>query len=391
METGKLYYEDCHLARFTARVLRCEEGKEGFRVVLNATAFYPEGGGQPGDTGVLGGVAVLDTREENGEIIHLCRETLIVGETVEGIIDYDRRFGFMQQHTGEHMVSGILHRRFGLHNTGFHIGAEGVTVDFDGTVPPELLPEIEAEANRGVWRNIPLHIFTPSPEELPNVTYRTKRELPWPVRIVEIPGFDSCACCGVHCAATGEVGLVKLFSSIPFRGGSRMLMACGGLALDILNRAYQQNKLVSQAFSAPMGETGEAAGRMNDLLAQQKYRITALERRIWDGIAEGYRGKGNAVHFEPGLDGTGIRELADRIAASCGGVAAVFSGEEGSYGFCLASREEDLRPLGKRLTQSLQGRGGGKPGFQQGTVKASRQEIEAFFRDQPMSCPPESH
>ena len=168
-------------------------------------------------------------------------------------------------------------------------------------------------------------------------------------------------------------------------------MACGGLALDILNRAYQQNKLVSQAFSAPMGETGEAAGRMNDLLAQQKYRITALERRIWDGIAEGYRGKGNAVHFEPGLDGTGIRELADRIAASCGGVAAVFSGEEGSYGFCLASREEDLRPLGKRLTQSLHGRGGGKPGFQQGSVKATRQEIEAFFRDQPMSCLPESH
>ena len=391
METRKLYYEDCHLARFTARVLRCQEGTDGFRVLLDATAFYPEGGGQPGDTGTLGDVTVVDTREEGGEIVHLCREPLPVGDTVEGRIDYDRRFGFMQQHTGEHMISGILHRRFGLHNTGFHIGAEGVTVDFDGVVPPEILPEIELEANRGVWRNTPLSIFTPSPEELSNVTYRTKRALPWPVRIVRIPGFDSCACCGIHCETTGEVGLVKLFSSIPFRGGSRMVMACGGLALDILNRAYQQNKLVSQAFSAPMDETGAAADRMNDLMAQQKYRITALERRIWDGIAEGYRGKGNAVHFEPGLDGTGIRELADRIAASCGGVAAVFSGEEGSYGFCLASREEDLRPLGKRLTQSLHGRGGGKPGFQQGTVKASRQEIEAFFRDQPMSCPPESH
>ena len=146
METGKLYYEDCHLARFSARVLRCEEGKEGFRVVLDATAFYPEGGGQPGDTGVLGGVAVLDTREEGGEIVHLCRETLIVGETVEGIIDYDRRFGFMQQHTGEHMVSGILHRRFGLHNTGFHIGAEGVTVDFDGhraEYTPDMMNQLE--------------------------------------------------------------------------------------------------------------------------------------------------------------------------------------------------------------------------------------------------------
>ena len=385
METRKLYYEDCHLSRFSARVLRCETGVDGFRVVLSATAFYPEGGGQPGDTGTLGGTAVLDTREDRGEIVHLCREPLTVGETVEGIIDYDRRFGFMQQHTGEHMVSGILHRLLGLHNTGFHIGAEGGTVDFDGVVPPELLPEIEAEANRGVWRNVPLHIFTPRAEELPNVTYRTKRALPWPVRIVEIPGFDTCACCGIHCAATGEVGLVKLFSSIPFRGGSRMVMACGGLALEILNRAYTQNKLVSQAFSAPMGETGEAANRMNDLLARQKYRISALERRIWDGIAEGYRGKGNVLRFEPGLDGTGLRELADRIAGCCGGVANLFSGEDGNYGFCLASREGDLRPLCKEMTQSLSGRGGGKPGFQQGTVKATRQEIEAFFRNHPIT------
>ena len=385
METRKLYYEDCHLSRFSARVLRCETGVDGFRVVLSATAFYPEGGGQPGDTGTLGGTAVLDTREDRGEIVHLCREPLTVGETVEGIIDYDRRFGFMQQHTGEHMVSGILHRLLGLHNTGFHIGAEGVTVDFDGVVPPELLPEIEAEANRGVWRNVPLHIFTPRAEELPNVTYRTKRALPWPVRIVEIPGFDTCACCGIHCAATGEVGLVKLFSSIPFRGGSRMVMACGGLALEILNRAYQQNKLVSQAFSAPMGETGEAADRMNDLLARQKYRISALERRIWDGIAEGYRGSGNILHFEPGLDSVGLRELADRIAGCCGGVANLFSGEDGNYGFCLASREGDLRPLCKEMTQSLSGRGGGKPGFQQGTVKATRQEIEAFFRNHPIT------
>ena len=385
METRKLYYEDCHLSRFSARVLRCETGVGGFRVVLSATAFYPEGGGQPGDTGTLGGTAVLDTREDRGEIVHLCREPLTVGETVEGIIDYDRRFGFMQQHTGEHMVSGILHRLLGLHNTGFHIGAEGVTVDFDGVIPPELLPEIEAEANRGVWRNVPLHIFTPRAEELPNVTYRTKRALPWPVRIVEIPGFDTCACCGIHCAATGEVGLVKLFSSIPFRGGSRMVMACGGLALEILNRAYQQNKLVSQAFSAPMGETGEAADRMNDLLARQKYRISALERRIWDCIAEGYRGSGNILHFEPGLDSVGLRELADRIAGCCGGVANLFSGEDGNYGFCLASREGDLRPLCKEMTQSLSGRGGGKPGFQQGTVKATRQEIEAFFRNHPIT------
>lgn len=380
METKQLYYEDCHLSCFRARVLECRIGETECRVVLDATAFYPEGGGQPGDTGTLGGVSVLDTREEDGKIVHLCPSPLPVGEIVEGRIDYDRRFGFMQQHTGEHMVSGILHKRLGLHNTGFHIGAEGVTIDFDGVVPPELLPEIEAEANRGVWRNLPLHVFTPSPEELPQVTYRTKRALPWPVRIVEIPEFDTCACCGVHCAATGEVGLVKLFSSIPFRGGSRLLMACGGLALEILNRAYFQNKLVSQAFSAPMEETGAAARRMNDLLAQQKFRITALQRKIFDTIAEGCREHGDVLRFEEELDGTALRELADRIAGLCGGTAAVFTGAEGSYQYCLVSRQEDLRSLGKALNQALQGRGGGKPTFQQGSVKATRQQITEFWK-----------
>lgn len=382
MDTRKLYYEDSHLTQFSGEVLTCEEAKGGFAVILSATAFYPEGGGQAGDTGVLGNVRVLDTQEENGQILHLCDGPLTPGQTVAGTIDYAPRFLRMQQHSGEHMISGILHRRYGVHNTGFHMGSEIITIDFDGVIPKEDLPEIEAEANRGVWQDIPVKCWYPSQEELPNVFYRTKRALPWPVRIVQIPGFDSCACCGTHVQRTGEIGLIKLLSVIPFRGGSRMEMACGSAALKLLNAAYDQNKLVSQAFSAKLEETGAAAQKMNDTLAQLKYRITGLEMRVFSQIAKGYEGKGNVCHFEQGLASTGIRVLADAIADGCGGTVAVFSGSDGEgYGFCLATREGDLRELCKTMTKTLSGRGGGKPRFQQGRVNAEKTRIEGFFSE----------
>ena len=380
MQTRKLYYEDSHIKTFKATVLSCEDTKTGFAVILDATAFYPEGGGQAADTGTLGGVRVLDTREQGESVVHLCDGPLCVGETVEGMIDYEARFLRMQQHSGEHIVSGIIHRRYGYHNVGFHMGSGIITIDFDGVIPAEDLASLEAEANGAVWANLPLKCWYPSPEELPQVFYRTKRALPWPVRIVQVPGFDSCACCGTHVQATGEIGLIKLFSVMGFRGGTRMEMACGKAALDILNSTYEQNKQVSQAFSAKIHETGEAARRMNELLAQQKYRITGLEMRIFRDIAAGYAGKGDVLHFEGDLENTAVRELADAIAETCGGTAAVFSGSDAAgYAFCLVTRNGDLRQLGKEMTKALNGRGGGKPAFQQGRVQAARARIEAFF------------
>lgn len=381
MQTRKLYYEDSHLSTFSAVVLSCAEGKTGFEVVLDATAFYPEGGGQAGDTGLLGGVRVLDTRERGEEVVHICEKPLEIGAQVEGIIDYAPRFARMQQHSGEHIVSGIIHRRYGYHNVGFHMGSELITIDFDGVIPPEDLSAIEAEANSAVWQNLPVKCWYPSQEELPHVFYRTKRALPWPVRIVEFPGFDSCACCGTHVKATGEIGLIKLFSTVGLRGGTRMEMACGSAALAILNRAYDQNKLVSQAFSAKIQETGAAAKRMNEALAEQKYRIVGLEKRIFAAIAESCAGKGNIVHFEDALENTAVRDLADAIAQRCGGTAAVFSGSDDTgYAFCLVTRNGDLRQLGRDMTKALNGRGGGKPIFQQGRVQSTRAEIEAFFQ-----------
>ena len=382
MKTRKLYYEDSHLRTFTAEVLSCEKTDKGYEVILDATAFYPEGGGQAADTGTLGGIRVTDTRERGETVVHRCESPLEPGSTVEGIIDWEPRFHRMQQHSGEHIVSGIINRRYGYHNTGFHMGSDIITIDFDGVIPAEDLPDIEREANEAVWQNLPIRCWVPSPEELPDVTYRTKRALPWPVRIVQVPGYDSCACCGTHVKATGEIGLIKLFTTVGFRGGTRMEMACGKRALGLLNAAYEQNRQVSQAFSAQITETGAAAKRMNETLEQEKLRYTALQKKLFGSISESYVNCGNVLHFEENLDSVQIRILADAIADSCGGRAAVFSGtEEGGYAFALVVREGDLRSFGKAMTAALNGRGGGKPIFQQGRVNAPRADIEAFFRE----------
>ena len=377
--TEKLYYTDSHLSTFQARVVSCQAVAEGFEVILNRTAFYPLGGGQAADTGILGTSRVLDTRERGEEIVHLCDAPLTPGELVEGKIDYDARFIRMQQHSGEHIVSGIIHRRWGYHNTGFHMNLEAIVIDFDGVIPVEALPEIEGEANRAIQRNIPLRIYTPGPEELEKLSYRTKRALPWPVRIVEIPGYDTCACCGTHVTATGEIGLIKIFSAIPFRGGTRMEMACGGPALALLNRVFDQNRQVSRLLSAQITQTGQAVEQFLETLELWKGRALRLEKQLTAIRAGAFAGAGDCFAFSEELSVDGLRELADAGAKVSGGITAVFSQGEAGVCYCLAKPDGDLRSLNREMNAALSGRGGGKPHFQQGRVSATPAEIRAFF------------
>ncbi len=381
MNEEKLYYQDCHVREFTAVVTGCVETEKGYEITLDQTAFYPEGGGQACDLGKLAEANVLYVTEQGEKIVHICDKPLKVGAQVEGIIDWDRRFDLMQQHTGEHIVSGIINRRFGWHNVGFHMGSEVITIDFDGPIPVDALPEIEAEANQRVWQNLPIRCWYPSEEELPSVPYRSKRQLPWPVRVVEIPGVDTCACCGVHVARTGEVGFIKLFSCVKFHQGVRIEMACGRRALAFLTSVYDQNRQVSQAFSAKLLETGEAAKKMNEALAAEKYRSVSLQKQIFDHIAQRYRAQGNVVHFEESLSPAGVRELAEKISGVCGGTAAVFSGDHERFDVCLACPGGDVKELGNRMAKALNGRGGGKPGFFQGSVCASKEAICGFFEN----------
>ena len=380
MATQKLYYLDAHQKTFTAAVLSCVPGKHGYDVVLDRTCFYPEGGGQPGDTGSLSGVRVTDTHERGDEIVHFCDAPLAVGETVEGAIDYDRRFSFMQLHSGEHILSGIVHRRFGYENVGFHMGTDFVTIDFSGMLGPDDLAAVEAEANEWIWKNIPIRITWPSPDELAAIPYRSKKELTGQVRIVTIPDVDICACCGTHVSNTGEIGFVKIFSCVKFHDGVRLEILCGRRALQYMSALVEQNRRVSGLLSAKPLQTADAAARLLEAEAALKFRAAQLEEQVFAQKAQALAGAGNVLLFEPPMTPDSVRRLTDLVMNACGGRAAVFAGSDAEgYKYAVGEADGDLRQLVKELNAELHGRGGGKPFFAQGSVAASRAGIEAFF------------
>ena len=379
MEVRKLFYEDSHLKAFTAAVTGCNPAEGGFAVTLDATAFYPTGGGQPCDLGTLNGVRVLDVREQGEEIVHLCASPLETGSIVTGVIDWDRRFDHMQQHSGEHIVSGLIHGKYGYHNVGFHMGSELVTIDFDGPLSWEQLLEIEQEANEIIWENRSVKCWYPDPETLSHIRYRAKKALKWPVRIVEFPGADICACCGTQVQQTGEIGLVKFVSCIRFKEGVRIEMASGRRAMQLFGGIFEQNRQVSQTFSAKILETGEAAKKFSIQLAQEKYRAAGLQKRVFAAIAASYAGRERVVRFEDDLTPGGVRELADAIAEQVKTAVVLSGSDEAGYSICILSKTGDTRELGRAVNAQLHGRGGGKPGAFQGSVQASRREIEEFF------------
>lgn len=379
MATEKLFYTDQYLTEASARVLSCEPAEGGYAVVLDRTIFYPTGGGQPCDLGTLGEAVVSDVSERGEEIVHLCDRPLPVGETVNGKIDFARRFVFMQQHSGEHLVSGVIHRRFGYENVGFHMGSECVTFDFSGVVPAEELESIEREVNSYIYQNIKSEYIYPDDATLHDYPFRSKKELSGWVRLVKFGEADLCACCGLHVAATGEIGLVKLLSTTKFHEGSRIEMLAGQKALDYMNALAEQNRQISVLLSAKPFATAAAVRRVSDELADAEYRVTELENRLFAAKAAQYAGAGDVLLFESALSPDAVRRLTDAVMQTCGGRCAVFSGEGGSYKYAIGKVNGDLRDLVKALNAQLHGRGGGKPFFAQGSVAATQAEIAAFF------------
>ena len=379
--TEKLYYENAYIRAFRAKVISCTEGKKGWETVLDRSAFYPEGGGQPGDTGFIGGVRVIDTHEKGGDTVHYCSGPLTPGEELDCEIDFDRRFDFMQQHSGEHIVSGLLHARFECDNVGFHMGRDTVTIDFNCLISPEELRETESAANRIIWENRPINASWPDADTLAALPYRSKKALSGDVRIVECPGVDCCACCGTHVRSAGEIGLIKLLSVHPFREGVRIEMLSGKRAYDYVTNAVDQNSAVGAMLSAKAEGTAAAVKRLQEELAAASYRTVGLENRVFTAMAESYAGEGDTLIFEEGLSPDGVRRLADAVLDRCSGLCAVFSGsDEVGYKYAIGQRGGDLRALVKEMNTALHGRGGGKPFFAQGSVQCTKAEIEEFFR-----------
>ena len=381
METVKLYYADAFMRTFDATVLACRQEGKKWLITLDQTAFYPEGGGQPADHGTLGGARVTDVQEKDGAILHTCDKALPEGETVRGEIDWARRFDHMQQHSGEHIVSGMLCSTYHCDNTGFHMGESSVIIDYNADIPWEGVLEIERRANRYIWENHPFEALYPSAEELKTLPYRSKKELTGQVRITRFPGADCCACCGTHVALSGQVGLVKFIGWQKFRDGVRLELVCGARAVNTLALHWEQNSAIGRSLSAKPDKTAAAVERLLGEVQSLKARCAALGEESFRRLAEENRDKGDVVLVQPEMDSDAVRRLCDAVSHTCGGRCAVFAGSDGGYKYAVIHAGHDIAPLIKEMNAALHGRGGGRDGFAQGGVACSARELGDFWAD----------
>lgn len=381
--TERLFYKDTYLKAFTANVLSCEQVKKGYEVVLDKTAFYPEGGGQPCDIGTLNGdIRVLDVQEKDEDIIHLTDKPVEVGSEVSGAIDWERRFDLMQHHSGEHIVSGFIHAKYGYNNVGFHMGAEMITVDLDGEIDADGLAEIEAKINAYIWTDALVEEMHPTESELKELDYRSKKELTGDVRIIRFPGADTCACCGTHVKRTGEIGMVKLVSCQKFHEGVRIEMLCGKRAMEYLNAVNSENYKISTMLSAKVRETSKAVDRLMNESQSLKAKISEIENGMLADIAKEYVDRDFVLINRGGLTPDSVRKLTAQLIEQNPGICAVFSGDdENGYKYAVGQKGGDLKELVKNMNTALNGRGGGKPFFAQGSVACAYAEVEKFFAD----------
>ncbi|MBQ8199482.1 MAG: alanyl-tRNA editing protein [Lachnospiraceae bacterium] len=393
--TRKLFYEDIHMTHFKATVVSCEavtlqtgsksagDKKEPlYRLLLDATAFFPEEGGQSADIGTINGQDVLDVQIENDLIYHMVKEPFPVGETVEGHVDWQQRFDFMQQHSGEHILSGIIHTRFGYNNVGFHLSTREVTMDFDGILTGKQLRDIEHEANRVIWLNLPIEISYPTGDELSALDYRSKIEIDGQVRIVTIPGVDVCACCAPHTETTGQIGLIKIVSAGSYKGGVRLTILCGERALNDYYEKHQSITSIAQSMSVKQEQAVEAFEKLKTENLSLKETANTLQSKCLSMALDALPAPSESAHavlFTDITDNIAIRNAVNDLTGRYEGYCAIFSGSENNYRFIVGSKHLDCNEIAQKLRTGLGAKCGGNALMIQGSVGGEKREITRLF------------
>lgn len=416
METfDELYYTDPYAREFDARVTSCEPVEGGFAIALDATAFYPTGGGQPGDRGTLvpadapapAPAAAQGTPEGEGAateapgtvhvreavpgaepctVLHLTDAPLAVGTRVHGALDWTWRRDNMEAHTGEHIVSGIVHALFGYDNVGFHMGEKCIEVDFDGILTPEQALDVERRVNQAVRDDVPVRALLPTPEQLDAMDYRSKKDHDGQIRVVVIDGVDSCACCGTHVATTGQVGLVKILRVGTKKKKTRIELLCGRRALEACEDLTGRLRDTSNFLSVADEDVPEAVRRLSGEKDELKHLLKQANRKIIDQEVASFSPTGALLTcYRDGLDVDELRYLCERAlerteATTCAALSPA-AGGDGRIAYVLASEDADLRAACKQLNGRLNGRGGGKPHMVQGSWAATRAEAEAAIAE----------
>ena len=380
MKTEKLYYSDAYIKEFEASVLYVNAIGEYYDVVLDKTAFFPEEGGQYSDTGYIGGAEVFDVKEIDGVIHHYTKSALNVNNCVHCAINFNERFDKMQQHTAEHIISGIFHSLYGVENTGFHLGAELVTLDTSRPITKNELFYVEKLVNEAIQKNVKVTAYFPSADELSSIEYRSKLDLKENVRIVNIEGYDCCACCAPHVAFSGEIGLLKFVSSVKHKGGSRITMLAGMRAYDYVAKLFEEASGVSVLLSAPVTDISKETEKLLSSKEQLAFKLSSLAKDMANLIAESIEPiDKNLVLYYPALDFDALKVLMNLVKEKVEGTLVGLVGEEGSYRYIIMSDSSDFQEIVKNANSALLGRGGGRAPMASGSFGATLAEIKNHF------------
>ena len=378
--TEKLYYKDAYIKDFCAKVISCDKSGDLYDLVLDKTAFFPEEGGQYSDKGKINGANVMDVKEKDGVIHHYVDSPFSIGDQVNAELDFDERFEKMQCHSGEHILSGIIHSLFGLDNVGFHLGAEDVTMDVSAPLTREDLSRVEALANEVIYKNVEITTEFPSSDELSSLEYRSKLELTDNVRIVRIGEYDACACCAPHVRYTGEIGVIKILDFSKLRGGIRIHITAGRRAIKTFAEYFENAQAISGMLSIPKSEISTGVGKVLSDLAEVKSKLSSYRLSVIQNEAKALSTvEGNLVKIFPDASGEELIAYSNIALDKVSGILVLLSGSEGNYKYVISSNSVDLRTKIQDINKSLLGRGGGKPNMVQGSFASSFDEIERYF------------
>ena len=386
--TIKLYDTDSYLFEFDCKVISLYSDKDYICIETDRTAFFPEGGGQTCDKGSFNGINVENIQIIDNRIWHFVKKSeenakkFQIGTILSGKIDVKKRFSDMQQHSGEHIFSGIVNSLYGYNNVGFHLGSEVVTLDFDGELNEDNICKVENLVNEAIWHNLEIKVSFPSEEELTKIKYRSKIEIDGQVRLVEIPDVDICACCAPHVKRTGEIGIVRVVNFERYKGGTRVSILCGERALSDIRHKLKQNRLVSNLTSSKQDETASAVERLKTENEKLKYDLIGMTRDFLTLKSEGILPDDKIIIFDDKLQGKLLQDFALSLMDKADKFAACFSIEKGSYRYCIVSKKVNLQPLAKALNSQFLGRGGGKPEIVQGSITSGTSEaLEKFLTE----------